>query len=118
MGSLFSNPFSLGWFKTESSLLLKLHINWLIYISCFSVKHEYDGTWNENDHLTTCDPHAKRTVSSSNSPQEVEDKQEVIFTYDVVYQVMSSKAYFPAFISSNMLFVLLIHWSVVFRRAR
>ncbi|KAK2979097.1 hypothetical protein RJ640_005848 [Escallonia rubra] len=52
----------------------------------FSVKHEYEGQWNENTRLTTCDPHAKRTVSSSNSPQEVEDKQEVIFTYDVEFE--------------------------------
>ncbi|KAK3037688.1 hypothetical protein RJ639_030632 [Escallonia herrerae] len=52
----------------------------------FSVKHEYEGQWNENTRLTTCDPHAKRTVSSSNSPQEVEDKQEFIFTYDVEFE--------------------------------
>ncbi|KAK4404301.1 Transmembrane 9 superfamily member 9 [Sesamum angolense] len=36
--------------------------------------------------LTTCDPHAKRTVTSSESPQEVEDKKEIIFTYDVEFQ--------------------------------
>ncbi|KAL2544682.1 Transmembrane 9 superfamily member 8 [Forsythia ovata] len=52
----------------------------------FSVKHEYEGQWSEDTRLLTCDPHAKRTVSSSNSPQEVEDKQEVIFTYDVAFQ--------------------------------
>lgn len=55
------------------------------YIS--SVKHEYDGKWSENTRLTTCDPHAKRTVSNSNSPQEVETNQEIIFTYDVEFQV-------------------------------
>lgn len=55
------------------------------YIS--SVKHEYDGKWTENTRLTTCDPHAKRTVSNSNSPQEVETNQEIIFTYDVEFQV-------------------------------
>ncbi|XP_047325855.1 transmembrane 9 superfamily member 8-like [Impatiens glandulifera] len=53
----------------------------------FSVKHEYEGKWNEqNTRLTTCDPGTKRTVSNSNSPQEVEDKQEIIFTYDVDFQ--------------------------------
>ncbi|MCD7465609.1 Transmembrane 9 super member 9 [Datura stramonium] len=52
----------------------------------FSVKHEYDGKWVENTRLTTCDPHAKRTVSNSNSPQEVETNQEIIFTYDVEFQ--------------------------------
>ncbi|KAL2236911.1 transmembrane 9 superfamily member 8 [Sesamum indicum] len=55
-------------------------------VTPYSVKHEYDGEWNENTRLTTCDPHAKSIVVSSNSPQEVEDKQEVIFTYDIAYQ--------------------------------
>ncbi|KAI3890353.1 hypothetical protein MKW92_047012 [Papaver armeniacum] len=52
----------------------------------FSVKHEYEGEWNEKTRLTTCDPHAKRTVSSSDSPQEVEENKEIIFTYDVEFQ--------------------------------
>ncbi|KAL0312120.1 UNVERIFIED_CONTAM: Transmembrane 9 superfamily member 8 [Sesamum radiatum] len=56
-------------------------------VTPYSVKHEYDGEWNENTRLTTCDPHAKSIVVSSNSPQEVEDKQEIIFTYDIAYQV-------------------------------
>lgn len=53
----------------------------------FSVKHEYEGTWNENTRLTTCDPHSKHTVVNSNSPQEVEEKKEIIFTYDVEFLV-------------------------------
>lgn len=52
----------------------------------FSVKHEYEGTWSENTRLTTCDPHAKKTVTGSNALQEVGDKQEIIFTYDVDFQ--------------------------------
>ncbi|XP_059637735.1 transmembrane 9 superfamily member 8-like [Cornus florida] len=52
----------------------------------FSVKHEYEGEWSDKTRLTTCDPHAKRTVTSSESPQEVEDKKEIIFTYDVEFQ--------------------------------
>ncbi|KAL0330865.1 UNVERIFIED_CONTAM: Transmembrane 9 superfamily member 8 [Sesamum angustifolium] len=55
-------------------------------VTPYSVKHEYDGEWNANTRLTTCDPHAKSIVVSSNSPQEVEDKQEIIFTYDIAYQ--------------------------------
>ncbi|KAJ9167651.1 hypothetical protein P3X46_019266 [Hevea brasiliensis] len=52
-----------------------------------SVKHEYEGKWNdEKTRLTTCDPHAKHTVVNSNTPQEVEGKKEVIFTYDVEFQ--------------------------------
>ncbi|VFQ61305.1 unnamed protein product [Cuscuta campestris] len=53
----------------------------------FSVKHEYDGKWTDNNtRLSTCDPHAKRTVTTSDSPQEVADKKEIIFTYDVEFQ--------------------------------
>ncbi|KAK4481663.1 hypothetical protein RD792_012570 [Penstemon davidsonii] len=52
----------------------------------FSVKHAYEGKWNDKTRLSTCDPHAKRTVTSSESPQEVEDKKEIIFTYDVEFQ--------------------------------
>ncbi|KAA3486235.1 transmembrane 9 superfamily member 10-like isoform X1 [Gossypium australe] len=39
----------------------------------FSVKHEYEGEWNAKTRLTTCDPHAKRAVTSSESPQEESD---------------------------------------------
>lgn len=52
-----------------------------------SVKHEYEGEWNDKKRLTTCDPHARRTVTNSENPQEVEDKKEIIFTYDVEFQV-------------------------------
>ncbi|KAJ6994081.1 transmembrane 9 superfamily member 10-like [Populus alba x Populus x berolinensis] len=53
----------------------------------FSVKHQYDGEWkNENMRLTTCDPHARRAVTSSDSPQLIEDKKDVIFTYDVAFE--------------------------------
>ncbi|KAF3564662.1 hypothetical protein DY000_02019295 [Brassica cretica] len=52
----------------------------------YSVKHEYDGEWSEKTRLTTCDPHKKRLVVSSSTPQEVEQKKEIIFTYDVDFQ--------------------------------
>ncbi|KAJ6296150.1 hypothetical protein OIU76_026926 [Salix suchowensis] len=53
----------------------------------FSIKHDYDGQWkNENTRLTTCDPHARRAVTSSESPQVIEDKKDVIFTYDVAFE--------------------------------
>lgn len=60
---------------------------WKLCFSFSSVKHEYDGEWNGKNRLTTCDPHAKRTVTSSDSPQEVDDKKEIIFTYDVEFEV-------------------------------
>lgn len=52
----------------------------------FSIKHEYEGEWNGKNRLLTCDPHTKRTVINSNSPQEVEVNQEILFTYDVEFQ--------------------------------
>ncbi|KAL5071519.1 hypothetical protein RYX36_022406 [Vicia faba] len=52
----------------------------------FSVKHEYEGKWEEKTRLTTCDPHAKHTVVNSNTPQEVEEGKEIFFTYDVEFQ--------------------------------
>ncbi|KAF5743369.1 hypothetical protein HS088_TW09G01437 [Tripterygium wilfordii] len=55
-------------------------------VKSFSVKHEYEGNWNDDKtRLTTCDPHAKHMVVNSNSPQEVEEKMEIIFTYDVEF---------------------------------
>ncbi|KAI8023488.1 Transmembrane 9 superfamily member 9 [Camellia lanceoleosa] len=52
----------------------------------FSAKHEYEGQWSDKTRLTTCDPHAKRTITNSESPQEVDNKKEIIFTYDVEFQ--------------------------------
>ncbi|KAK4757773.1 hypothetical protein SAY87_019074 [Trapa incisa] len=52
----------------------------------FSIKHEYEGQWNDNTRLKTCDPHSKHTVVNSNTPQEVEENNEIIFTFDVEFQ--------------------------------
>lgn len=52
----------------------------------FSVKHQYDGEWNDDTRLTTCDPHARKLVTGIDPPQEIEDKNEIIFTYDVEFQ--------------------------------
>ncbi|KAJ1697947.1 hypothetical protein LUZ63_006459 [Rhynchospora breviuscula] len=50
----------------------------------YSVKHEYEGQWDDKKtRLTTCDPHAKRLITSSDSPQEVDVNKEIVFTYDV-----------------------------------
>lgn len=55
--------------------------------SKYSIRHVYDGQWNEKTRLKTCDPHAKALVTNSETPQEVEDKKEIIFTYDVNFEV-------------------------------
>ncbi|KAI4380994.1 hypothetical protein MLD38_007114 [Melastoma candidum] len=50
------------------------------------VKHQYEGKWSDNTCLTTCDPHSKQIVTNSNTPLEVEENKEIIFTYDVDFQ--------------------------------
>ena len=86
----------------HNSLLLVLtpwmrYLLWLLifcYFDAISVKHEYEGVWtSDKPRLTTCDPHAKRTVTNSESPQEVEDKKEILFTYDVDFKVSSFISY-------------------------
>jgi len=53
----------------------------------YSVKHEYEGQWNDKKtRLTTCDPHAQHVITSSESPQEVEVGKDIIFTYDVDFK--------------------------------
>lgn len=62
----------------------------VLKLSCLdmsSVKHSYEGEWNDNNSLSTCDLHSKFTTTYSVGPQEVEDKNEIIFTYDVDFQV-------------------------------
>lgn len=75
-----------------SALLLHARMMLMNYFCESSVRHEYEGEWSGKTRLTTCDPHAKRMVTSSESPQEVDDKKEIIFTYDVDFQV-SDAAY-------------------------
>ncbi|XP_071726860.1 transmembrane 9 superfamily member 9-like [Rutidosis leptorrhynchoides] len=55
-------------------------------VKAFSINHKYDDQWSDTTRLTTCDPHAKRLVTSSDHPQEVAAKNEIIFTYDVEFQ--------------------------------
>ncbi|KAG6512267.1 hypothetical protein ZIOFF_026022 [Zingiber officinale] len=53
----------------------------------FSVNHAYEGQWNDvKTRLSTCDPHAKRSVVNSDSPQVVAANEDIIFTYDVEFQ--------------------------------
>lgn len=53
-----------------------------------SIKHEYNGKWKErNTRLSTCDPITKVMVMNSDGPQMVEEGKEIIFTYDIEFQV-------------------------------
>lgn len=54
----------------------------------FSIQHKYDGTWDEDKaDLSTCNPGSMKYVSDKDDPQEMKEGKEVIFTYDVVYEV-------------------------------
>ena len=59
----------------------------------FSVQHKYDGTWNlDKPDLSTCNPGSMKYVSDKDEPQEVKEGKDVIFTYDVVYEVRLAEA--------------------------
>lgn len=59
-----------------------------ISAGCCSIKHEFDGDWKGNATLLkTCDPHSRRLVVDSDSPQEVDANKEIIFTYGVNFEV-------------------------------
>eukprot|EP00252_Welwitschia_mirabilis_P005190 TRINITY_DN1567_c0_g1_i4.p1 TRINITY_DN1567_c0_g1~~TRINITY_DN1567_c0_g1_i4.p1 ORF type:complete len:644 (+),score=82.99 TRINITY_DN1567_c0_g1_i4:273-2204(+) len=58
----------------------------------YSVKHEYETPWDDkNPRLITCNANNKRFVTSADTPQEVEDGKEIIFTYDVNFKESSIK---------------------------
>ncbi|CAI9285646.1 unnamed protein product [Lactuca saligna] len=72
--------------QTDSARIVGFEVN------AFSVKHQYDGEFNaKTTRLSTCDAHAKRMVTNSDPPQEVEDKKEIIFTYDIDFQESNIK---------------------------
>jgi len=59
------------------------------YTSGASINHQFEGQWNDkNTRLITCDPHASKLVTNSDTPQEVEAGKEIIFTYDVGFEVI------------------------------
>jgi len=56
-------------------------------VTPYSVKHEFEQPWSEdNPRLTTCNPNTKHYVSQTNSPQEVDEGKDIIFTYDVSFK--------------------------------
>jgi transmembrane 9 superfamily protein 2/4 len=56
----------------------------------FSVRHEYESPYDKNNpDLKTCNPGRMVHVTHSLPPQSVEEGTEVIFTYDVIFQVSS-----------------------------
>lgn len=52
----------------------------------FSVKHVYDRWEKHATKLSTCNPYKKIFVSSAQEWQEIDNGQEVVFTYDVAFK--------------------------------
>eukprot|EP01018_Ginkgo_biloba_P021539 Gb_26109 [translate_table: standard] len=56
-------------------------------VTPYSVRHEYEQPWDdEKPRLITCNANTKRYVSGTDTPQEVEEDKELIFTYDVSFK--------------------------------
>jgi transmembrane 9 superfamily protein 2/4 len=54
----------------------------------FSVKHEYEQQWDPvKPLLDTCNPGRMVWVTHGLAPQLVEENEEVIFSYDVIFKV-------------------------------
>jgi transmembrane 9 superfamily protein 2/4 len=54
----------------------------------FSVKHEYEAPWDPvKPSLETCHPGRMQYVTHGLAPQMVEEGEEVIFSYDVVFKM-------------------------------
>lgn len=52
----------------------------------YSIHHEYKGPWDaKKPNFKTCNQKAKISLSNKVAPQEVEEDQEIIFTYDVSF---------------------------------
>jgi transmembrane 9 superfamily member 2/4 len=57
----------------------------------FSVKHGYEAPWDaQNPILSTCNPARMVHVSHELPPQPVQEGAEVIFSYDVKFQVSNT----------------------------
>ncbi|KAH7284309.1 hypothetical protein KP509_34G048200 [Ceratopteris richardii] len=56
-------------------------------VTPYSVKHAYEKPFNEEKpEFLTCNANTKHIVDGSQSPQEVKENEEIIFTYDVQFQ--------------------------------
>ena len=65
-------------------------VHLIIYCVCCSRKHKPDGDWKGNaTRLKTCNPHSGHLVVNSDGPQQIEANKEIIFTYDVNFEVVS-----------------------------
>lgn len=58
--------------------------------SCNSVAHEYKEWKDEDTQLVTC---SKNIIQSGTPPLEVDADKEVVFTYDVTFEVSSSEPF-------------------------
>lgn len=70
----------------KCSGVIKTHVSLLPH----SVKHVYDRWEKHATKLSTCNPYKKIFVSSAQEWQEIDNGQEVVFTYDVAFKVRNS----------------------------
>jgi len=62
----------------------------------FSVKHEYEAPWDPvKPSLETCHPGRMQYVTHGLAPQMVEEGEEVIFSYDVVFKMSNIRCAAP-----------------------
>lgn len=69
-------------------------VHLIIYCICRSLKHEFDGDWKGNaTRLKTCNTQSEHLIVNSDGPEEVKENKEIIFTYDVNFEVVSTFDY-------------------------
>ena len=55
------------------------------------MKHEYDTPWDAADpQLRTCNPGSVQFVNHGLAPQIVEENEEIVFSYDIIFKVRHS----------------------------
>lgn len=68
--------------------LARIHWTNMSFAFSNSVRHEYNDWDDKNPRLLTCNP-STRLTPNAHRPQEVADDTNVVFTYDVTFQVFT-----------------------------
>lgn len=66
--------------------------SFILFVYLSSINHEYKDWDEKNPQLTTCNQNTKNIMQGSTVPQEVETDKDVVFTYDVSFEVLSHLA--------------------------
>lgn len=85
--------------------------------ACCSVKHEYDTPWDpEKPLLHTCNPGSMQYVSHGLAPQIVDDGEEVVFSYDVIFKVSYATTTTSASTEPSKIFCRLLDFCLLVSR--